>query len=90
MLRNQCFIFPRPAGGLLIWWLMNPARFSLVYNNLILPIIGTIFLPVTTLTYTFIYKPGFGGPVGLDWLWLVIALIVDTSLYGGGAYSRRR
>jgi len=81
--------FLGPRAGLLIWWLVNPARFTLVYNSLILPILGTIFLPVTTLTYTFIYKPAFGGPAGLDWLWLAIALIVDLSLYGGGAYSRR-
>lgn len=81
--------FLGPRAGLLIWWLVNPARFTLVYNNLILPILGTIFLPVTTLTYTFIFNPAFGGPAGLDWLWLAIALIVDLSLYGGGAYSRR-
>jgi hypothetical protein len=82
--------FLGPRAGLLIWWLVNPVRFTTVYSNLILPILGTIFLPLTTLTYTFIYKPSLGGPAGLDWLWLAIALIVDLSLYGGGAYSRRR
>lgn len=83
-------LFLGPRAGLLVWWLVNPARFSAAYNTLILPILGTIFLPVTTLTYTFLYKPGFGGPAGLDWLWLVIALIVDSSLYGGGIFSRRK
>lgn len=83
-------IFLGPRAGLLIWWLINPSRFSLVYTNLILPILGTIFLPVTTLTYTFIFKPDFGGLAGLDWIWIGIALLVDFSLYGGGAYSRRR
>jgi hypothetical protein len=82
--------FLGPRAGLLIWWLVNPARFSTVYSNLILPLLGTIFLPVTTLTYTIIYKPSIGGLAGLDWLWLAIALIVDLSTYGGGAYSRRR
>ncbi len=70
--------------------LVDPGRFGLVYNNLLIPILGTIFLPVTTLTYTFIFKAGLGGPVGLDWLWLAIALMADLSLYGGGAYSRRK
>ncbi|MDO9546601.1 MAG: hypothetical protein Q7J07_07610 [Pelolinea sp.] len=79
--------FLGPRAGLLIWWLLNPSRFSLVYNNLLMPIIGMIFLPATTLTYTFIYKPSFGG---LDWVWIIIALMVDLSLYGGGIFSKRR
>jgi hypothetical protein len=82
--------FIGPRAGLLVWWLFDPAKFSMVYNNLLWPILGTIFLPVTTLTYTFIFKPGFGGPIGLDWVWLGLGLIVDLSLYGGGAYSRRK
>ena len=82
--------FLGPRAGLLIWWLVNPGRFNLVYNNLLLPVIGTIFLPVSTLTYTFIYKPAFGSLTGLDWLWMGIALMVDLSLYGGGMFSRRR
>lgn len=82
-------LFIGPRTGLLMWWLFNPGRFSLVYNSLLLPIMGTIFLPVTTLIYTFIYKPAFGGPAGLDWIWLALGLMMDLSLYGGGAYSRR-
>jgi hypothetical protein len=79
-----------PRAGLLIWWLVNPGRFSMVYNNLLLPLIGTIFLPVTTLTYTFIYKPALGSLTRLDWLWLGIALMFDFSLYGGGIFSRHK
>jgi len=82
--------FLGPRAGLLIWWLVNPGHFGIVYNNLMLPLIGAIFLPATTLTYTFIYKPAFGSLIGLDWLWIGIALMVDFSLYGGGVFSRRR
>jgi len=86
----SALFFLGPRAGLLIWWLTNPARFSMVYNNMLLPLIGTVFLPVTTLTYTFIYKPAFGSLIGLDWLWMGIALMIDFSLYGGGIFSRRR
>jgi len=82
--------FIGPRAGLLVWWLVNPTRFSIVYNNLLIPLLGTIFLPVSTLTYTIIYKPTFGQLAGLDWLWMGIALIIDLSLYGGGVFSRRR
>jgi len=83
-------LFLGPRAGLFMWWFFNPGRFSLVYNNLMLPILGTIFLPVTTLTYTLIYKPVYGGPAGMDWLWLGLGFVIDLSLYGGGAYSRRK
>jgi hypothetical protein len=83
-------LFIGPRAGLLVWWLFNPGRFSMVYNNLMWPILGTIFLPVTTLIYTFIYKAGFGGPAGLDWIWLGLGLVIDLGLYGGGAYSRKK
>ena len=81
--------FLGPRAGLFIWWLLNPGRFSLVYPNLLMPIIGLVFLPTTTLTYTFIYNPSFGGLASLGWVWIVIALMIDFSLYGGGMYSRR-
>ena len=52
--------------------------------------IGFIFLPVSTIAYTLIYKPEFGSLVGMDWLWMAIAVMVDMSLYGGGVFSRRK
>ena len=86
----SALFFIGPRAGLLIWWLLKPGRFNMVYNNLLLPLIGTIFLPVTTLTYTVIYRPALGRLAGMDWLWIFIALMVDFSLYGGGIFSRRK
>jgi len=83
-------LFLGPRAGLVVWWFFNPVRFNTVYNSLLIPILGTIFLPVTTLAYTFLFKPGLPNPIGMDWVWLGLALIVDLSLYGGGAYSRRK
>ena len=82
--------FIGPRAGLLIWWLVSRQRFITVYDNMLLPLLGTIFLPFTTLTYTIIYRPGFGGLAGLDWLWLAIALMLDLSTYGGGVFSRKK
>ncbi len=83
-------LFIGPRAGLVVWYFLNPTRFGVVYNSLLIPILGTIFLPVTTLTYTFTYTRGPSGPIGLNWVWLALALIIDLSLYGGGAYSRQR
>jgi hypothetical protein len=82
--------FLGPRAGLFIWWLVDPNRFSYIFNNLLIPMIGFIFLPVSTIAYTLIYKPEFGSLVGMDWLWMAIAVMVDMSLYGGGVFSRRK
>lgn len=82
-------LFIGPRAGVLLWWLLNPLRFRVVFGNFLWPILGTIFLPFTTLAYLVLYKTGIGGLVGLDWLWIAIAVLVDFSSYGGGYFSRK-
>ena len=82
--------FIGPRAGLLIWWLSNPGRFNMVYGNALIPILGTFFFPVTTLAYTLLYKTSFGGLSNMDWVLMIIAVILDLSLYGGGAFSRHK
>jgi hypothetical protein len=52
------------------------------------PILGTIFVPWTTLMYLIIWSP-VTGIYGLDWLWLVLAALADISSYVGGGYGNR-
>ena len=82
----SAFLFLGPRAALIIWWLLDPSRLNSVFSNIFLLIAGTIFLPLTTLTYTMVIPAGL---FGLDWLWLAIAIMLDLSLYGGGIFSRR-
>jgi hypothetical protein len=76
---------PRFAG--VIWWIAQPTRWSLAFNSSILwPILGLLFLPWLTLMYVLVAP---GGIVGLDWLWLGLALLADIGSYGGGGYGNR-
>ena len=76
---------PRFAG--LLWWLIQPTRWSVAFNGSWLwPVLGLIFVPWLTLMYV-IVSPG--GIVGLDWLWLGLALVADIGSYSGGAYGNR-
>jgi hypothetical protein len=76
---------PRFAG--LLWWLVQPARWSAAFNGLWLwPVLGLIFVPWLTLMYVIVAP---GGIVGLDWLWLGLALVADIGSYSGGAYGNR-
>lgn len=76
-----------PRLGFLVWWLLRPVYINLVFKTWILPLLGLIFLPWTTLMYAIVY--GANGIVGFDWLWIGLALVADIASYGGGAYGNR-
>lgn len=75
-----------PRFAILIWWLINPARFALAFANWILPLLMAIFLPWTMIFYLIVFP---GGIVGLDWLWLGIGLFFDITWYAGGGFRKR-
>lgn len=51
------------------------------------PLLGTVFLPFTTLMYVILWSPT--GLAGWDWFWLVMAVVVDVMHYSSTAYSNR-
>jgi len=77
--------FPRIA--FLVYWIARPQAVSAVFGTVLWPLLGLIFLPFTTLMYTILWRPG--GLVGTDWLWVVIALLLDLSHYASSAYANR-
>jgi hypothetical protein len=78
--------FPRLA--LLVVWLARPTIVSAAFNTFLLPLLGFIFLPFTTLFYVLLYRPGV-GLYPIDWLWLGLAFLLDLS-HWFGAYTQRR
>jgi hypothetical protein len=58
------------------------------YHGLLIPLLGFIFLPLTTAVYAWMVTSGYptNGPY---LLLLLIAVIIDLGGHGG-AYSRRR
>ena len=61
---------------------------SRAFDGFVLPFIGFVFLPATTLAYA-IAQNELGGLNGLGIIVVLIGLAVDIGLLGGGA-SRRR
>jgi hypothetical protein len=75
---------------LLCMWLARPALMNAAFSTVIIPCLGFLFLPFTTLMYLFLIQ-GVGAIQGLDWLWLVLAVIMDlASIAGAGAANRNR
>jgi hypothetical protein len=79
-------LFPRIAL-LLLYFFSN--FLDRAYHGIIIPLLGFIFVPLTTLVYAWMVNNNL--PIeGLNLLWLLIALIIDLGSLGGGGYSRRR
>ncbi|MCD2191896.1 hypothetical protein LQ327_00640 [Actinomycetospora endophytica] len=77
-----------PRAVIVVWWLIAPLQWSATFGTLLWPIIGFLILPWTTLVYMLVAP---GGVVGLDYLWLALAVLVDVSSHAGGrVYQRRR
>lgn len=59
------------------------------YHGLLLPLLGFIFLPWTTLAYAWIINSGHSID-GIYLIVLVITVIVDLGAHGGGYRHSRR
>ena len=78
--------FPRIALALLFFFSNYLQR---AYHGLLLPLLGFLFLPLTTLVYA--WMTNTGQPMaGINLLILLVAVIVDLGGLGGGAYHRSR
>lgn len=75
-----------PRAGILIWWLMDNALWNQVYSGWIVPLLGFIFAPWTTLAYVAVFP---GGIQLFDWIILAIAVFLDLSSWFGGYRNRR-
>jgi hypothetical protein len=85
-------IFLGPRFASVIWWIAEPLRWSAVFPNALIPILGILFLPWTTLMYALVAFNGLNiepGLVGWDWLWIGLAFFADISMYAGGGYRNR-
>ena len=75
-----------PRIVMVIWWLLDMARWAATFDTALVPILGFLLAPWTTLMYVLVAPGGVGG---LDWLLLGIAVLVDLGSLGGGAARRR-
>ena len=78
------FLGPRFAG--IVWWLIQPVRWSLAFDTYIFPILGIIFVPWTTLMYVIVAP---GGLTGLEWVFVILMLVFDIGSYVGGGWGNR-
>jgi hypothetical protein len=78
--------FPRIALVLLFIFSNYLQR---AYHGLVLPLVGFLFLPLTTLAYAWMANTG-RPTTGVNLIILIIAVLIDLGGLGGGTYHRRR
>jgi hypothetical protein len=78
-----------PRLGTLFIWLARPNLFSAAFGgSWVLPILGIIFLPFTTLMYVILWSPGI-GLTSWEWFWVVMAVVIDVMHWSSTTYYNR-
>ncbi|MEP7365045.1 MAG: hypothetical protein ABI972_17470 [Acidobacteriota bacterium] len=80
------FLFPRVTLAL-IWFFSNYLQRAF-HGGLLAPLLGFLFLPLTTLVYAWEINNGM-PTAGINLLWLLIAVIIDLGGLGSGAKQSR-
>jgi hypothetical protein len=72
---------------LVIMWIAGP-RVNAAFDTFIIPLLGLIFLPYTTIMYVLVWNP-VGGVHGWDWLWIALGVWLDVMKWGRVAQNRK-
>jgi hypothetical protein len=84
-------LFARIA--LLTFYFSRPVAWNAVFQGWLVPCLGFLFLPFTTMVYAWLMLPGTNGVTGIqgaDWLWLGLALFSDLASIASAGYANRQ
>ena len=71
--------------ALLFVWVLTPLVNRAFHGGWLLPLLGILFLPLTTLVYVLVYALSGSGVTGWGWLWVVLAFLLDLGVYSSPA-----
>ncbi|NIM96019.1 MAG: hypothetical protein GTO18_20150 [Anaerolineales bacterium] len=77
-----------PRLALLFMWLLTDLV-DRVFDTFVVPLLGLIFLPYTTLMYILVYNPVVGVSAW-GWFWVALGVLADISKWYGVYYSNRQ
>jgi hypothetical protein len=76
-----------PRVVLVLMWIIGP-RVNAAFNNFIVPLLGLIFLPYTTIMYVLVWSPATGVH-GWDWVWIGLGVMLDVMKWSQIANKRK-
>jgi hypothetical protein len=77
-----------PRAAIFFYWLFDPTRWSVAFSgSFIVPFLGFLFLPWTTLMYVLVWT--VGGLTPVSWFLVGFAFVVDLVTWAGGGWRNR-
>jgi hypothetical protein len=65
-------------------------RVNQAFESNIWPLLGIVFLPLTTFAYVLVWDPIEGNVSDLAWVAVIVALLFDLAINAGTIYGNRR
>jgi hypothetical protein len=78
-----------PRLAVILMWIFTP-WVDRAFGPIIWPILGVIFLPITTLLYVILWNTNGRGVNGWEWILVIFGVFADLASYGSRAYGGRR
>ena len=76
-----------PRLAILVWWVIDQTRWNLAFDSFLVPFIGWLAVPWTTMMYVVVFP---GGVTGFDWIIMGLGILADISSWSSGGYGGRR
>jgi hypothetical protein len=76
-----------PRFAVAFWWIFGD-RVELAFDGWVLPLLGLLFLPWTTLMYLIVWSP-VTGATGADWILVGLGVVADIATYSARASKGR-
>jgi hypothetical protein len=84
-----CLALFMPRLAIVLVWLFSD-YLGEAYQTTLWPVLGFLFMPLTTLAYAWAVHAGDGSVSGVGLVVVVLAVLMDLGLLGGSEASRRR
>lgn len=78
-----------PRIAIVLLWLFTRFLEPAFHSNLLMLILGFLFLPLTTIVYAWEINNHL-AMTGINLVWIIIAVIIDLGGLGGGAHRQTR
>ncbi len=95
MKQNNAGCFTAAVVGMsrfivLFAWIARPIAFDAAFSSWIIPCLGVMILPFTTLMYLILITNQVGNMLsGTDWIWIALAVVVDLAGSAAAAAQNR-